>query len=998
MFCVVTLNAQTWYIGSPVATDIEATLNGGILTISGTGKMQDFTGGIPQPWESQQSSIFSVIIEEGVTSIGEWAFGLCKELNSAVIPESVVAIGISSFRESGIRSVTIIGNSLKKIDDAAFYICENLESITIPESVESIESFAFQKSGIQSVTILGNSLKKIGVVAFASCVNLKSIILPASVEEIGMYSFRESGISSITFSGNSLKTIDYGAFYECLNLESITIPESVEIIGEWVFGNCYNLSEIINYVTTPLTVLNNTFNGVDLYNCRLRVPVKSIEDYREAAGWSKFNNIEPIESIVGNGSIGSISWSLYSNGVLVFSGTGDIPYIIFNDYSLKSISNDVQDIVITEGITGIINYGLAGSRAFSVSIPASVTKIGTLTFSGCTNLVSISVHTSNPEYSSSNGVLFNKDSTVLHSFPGGKTSHYTIPSSVNSIGAGAFDRCRLPSVTISSSVKTIETDAFTFCHNLTSITIPSTVTYIAGNVVLGCSNMTSIEVDPGNPNYSSSADGVLFNVDKTAIIAVPSGKPGEYNIPSSVKTISNAAFMYCQKLSSVNIPNSVETVGNRAFFACTSLGPLNIPASVTKILNDAFSRCYTLTSISVHEDNEHFCSEDGVLYTKDKATLLCVPSGRQGNYLVPESVKIIEGFAFYSCEKLSSVIFQGAQVFLDNRTFAECGSLTEIIHLNTTPQVIPVSLFPNTILSNSKLLVPAASVSLYRANEQWGKFNTIEGMDVIALDYSALCLLTGTEKTLMAILDEHLPETQIDWTSANTVAATINSTGKVTAVKPGTADITVSAYGHDAICAVTVLEPGNSTIKGTVDNAGTSSVRVNLYVKLPDTDTKKGIIGGYVLLATTVPNDNGEYKFEDLPEGSYKVDVEMDEYESEMTPAINLSGNETRSNINFEVDGTTGTVTPKIVTGAVETWHAASLQIYPNPFTDIVRIAVQTGHAPSLRMQIINASGAIVHTQIITNPDETIHLGHLPAGMYIIRLENGKTVKVIKIQ
>ena len=226
----------------------------------------------------------------------------------------------------------------------------------------------------------------------------------------------------------------------------------------------------------------------------------------------------------------------------------------------------------------------------------------------------------------------------------------------------------------------------------------------------------------------------------------------------------------------------------------------------------------------------------------------------------------------------------------------------------------------------------------------------------------------------------------------------MNNFGKVLALKAGTTVITAASGSNKALCTVTVIQTGNSTIKGTVDNAGTENVRVNLYVKPPESGTKKGIVGGYVLLATTVPNSNGEYSFENLPEGVYQVEVEIDEYESEASPAINISGNETRSNINFEVDGETGTVVPKIVTSVVETWHAASLQIYPNPFTDIVRIAVQTGRAPSLRMQIINASGAIVHTQIITSPDETIHLGHLPAGLYIIRLENGKTVKAIKIQ
>jgi hypothetical protein len=214
--------------------------------------------------------------------------------------------------------------------------------------------------------------------------------------------------------------------------------------------------------------------------------------------------------------------------------------------------------------------------------------------------------------------------------------------------------------------------------------------------------------------------------------------------------------------------------------------------------------------------------------------------------------------------------------------------------------------------------------------------------------------------------------------------------------------ITASLFESEATCSVTVIQQGNSSISGTVKNAGTGIARVNLYMKPPESGTKKGIIGGYVLLATTVPNGNGEYKFENLPEGEYQVEVEIDEYESDASKVINLSEDETRSDVDFIVDTAAGTVAPKVVTGAVETLRATYLQIYPNPFTDVVRISnigsVETWRATSLQIQVINTAGAIVHTQTITSPDETICLGRLPAGLYFIRLENSKTVKAIKIQ
>ena len=137
----------------------------------------------------------------------------------------------------------------------------------------------------------------------------------------------------------------------------------------------------------------------------------------------------------------------------------------------------------------------------------------------------------------------------------------------------------------------------------------------------------------------------------------------------------------------------------------------------------------------------------------------------------------------------------------------------------------------------------------------------------ITLDRTEIYLLAGATTNITATVTG---SEIVEWNSNNPKVAAVSNIGTVTAVSPGTAVITASAGTIETACTVKVIAPGNSTIEGTVNNAGTSNVRANLYMKPPESDTKKGIIGGYVLLATTVPNDNGEYKFEDLPEGSYK--------------------------------------------------------------------------------------------------------------------------------
>jgi len=964
LLCSLTASAQiSWDIGFPVAANITATLSGGTLTISGTGAMVNYSSASVQPWASQRNAITHLVINEGVTAIGDYAF--------------------MNF--------------------------DQLTDITIPGSVETFGKFAFHKSSIHSITISGNSLKKIGLQAFDDCRNLITVTLPASIETIDDYAFFNGNIHSVIILGNSLKTIGFGAFALSPNLKFINIPASVESIGESAFANCGALTEVINYAETPLDIKSNVFQNVNTGTCILRVPATSVGDYKAADVWKAFKNIEPIITEVKSGVIGAISWILSSNGVLTFSGTGDIPNWVFNDPALNEINSIVQSIVINEGITGIVNYAFGDAQAISMSIAASVTKIGPVAFFNCNNMVSISVHPTNPEYSSANGVLFSKDGTTLISFPRGQLNHYAIPPSVTTIGYAAFHRCRLPSLTIPASVKTIEDDAFTFCNNLTSITIPASVTSIGGNVFYGCNEMTSIVVEAGNPNYSSSADGALFNFDKSALIAFPSGKTGNYNIPEAVKIIGRRAFMYCEKLTSVNIPNTIETIADLAFTSCLALSNISIPASVKSIEGYVFARCYALISISVHENNENYTSENGVLFTKDMTTLLCVPTGWDGRYIIPGRVINIAPYVFYGCEELSSIVFQGNVSFMGNKYFDECGRLTEIVHISPAPQDIASDLFDEKVVASSTLWVPAASVALYKESEGWKKFKNIEGIDVIMLDHSSIGLLVGAEKALSATLDVLLQEIQIEWTSSNPAVASIDPSGKVTAIRAGTAEITASAGSNEAKCTVTVIQPGNSTIEGTVNNAGGSNVRINLYMKPPESETKRGIIGGYVLLATTVPNDNGEYSFEDLPEGSYQVEVVMDDYEPEATEELSLSGEENLTYVNFTVDVETGEINveikeeekeeEEIKTDANE-FFASDLKIYPNPFTDVVRIVgvVETWRAASLQIRIINTAGVIVHTQTIASLDETIHLGHLTPGMYIIQIENVGTKKVIKIQ
>ena len=198
----------------------------GVLTISGTGAMANWNWE-GSPWYANKDKIESVVIEDGVTSIGMYAFGDCSSLASIKLPNSISSIGNAAFSNcSSLASITL-PNSISSIGGTTFYYCSSLTSITIPNSVTSIGDSAFLGcSNLASITI-SNSVTSIAGNVFEKCSSLTSITIPNNVISIGKY-----------------------AFYKCSSLKSITIPNSVTSIGNSAFYDCSSLTSVIYLGTT----------------------------------------------------------------------------------------------------------------------------------------------------------------------------------------------------------------------------------------------------------------------------------------------------------------------------------------------------------------------------------------------------------------------------------------------------------------------------------------------------------------------------------------------------------------------------------------------------------------------------------------------------------------------------------------------------------------------------------------------------------------------------
>jgi hypothetical protein len=308
-------------------------------------------------------------------------------------------------------------------------------------------------------------------------------------------------------------------------------------------------------------------------------------------------------------------------------------------YTIKlNISGDLGGDIDTPGSVGYVlkgsgkyvNLDLSGSTITSINvhaffwytnltgitIPDSVTSIWDQAFAFCLNLTAINVASGNTNYSSEQGVLYNKDKTTLVAYPGKKSGAFTIPNSVTSIEGAAFQCCQsLTGITIPNSVESIGYMAFQYCAGLTSVAIPDSVTDIDGGAFAACGNLTAINVGSGNTNYSSE-QGILYNKSKTTLMQYPAGKTGSsFAIPNSVTSIGVEAFMDCKNLISITIPNGVTSIGSYAFESCTSLTSIIIPASVTSIDGGAFGSCSSLTSVifqgTIAADSFGFVYDDG---------------------------------------------------------------------------------------------------------------------------------------------------------------------------------------------------------------------------------------------------------------------------------------------------------------------------------------------------------------------------------------------------
>lgn len=323
---------------------------------------------------------------------------------------------------------TIEGYAVKKISDRAFQNCTGITSVVIPDSVTSIGGYAF-----------------------SSCTSLAEITIPDSVTSIGGSAFKGCTSLSKVDLPKKLTTIELYTFSDCSSLESIVIPDGVTAIGTW--------SEYEN------TYYSSSFSG-----CTSLKEIV-IPDSVTAIGDSAFSGCTSLTEIVIPDSVTGIWWGAFS-GCTSLSKV-KLPKTLTGIYSdVFSGCTSLKEIIIPDSVTSVGGSAFSNCISLeSITIGSGVESLGDEWIASCRRLENITVSPENKNYSSVDGVLFNKDKSELSAYPiGNKRSSYTIPDGVEKIGKKAFYGCRyIESLTIPVSVAEIEASALGNCYDIRAV-------------------------------------------------------------------------------------------------------------------------------------------------------------------------------------------------------------------------------------------------------------------------------------------------------------------------------------------------------------------------------------------------------------------------------------------------------------------------------------------------------------------------------------------------
>ncbi|MBR3629463.1 MAG: leucine-rich repeat protein [Oscillospiraceae bacterium] len=684
-------------------SDLTFTLNTrtGLLTVSGTGSMV-YTGGYysEMPFYAYRDYIRTAVFEEGVTSIGDYAFLKCANLTSVTIPDTVTTISTAAFKECTSLRTLVIPDTVTKLGTSLFNGCTSLTSVTLPEGLTELPGGASTYGFFENCTSLTSftipaGITRIGNRAFSGCTALSAIRIPDTVTSIGNQAFQGcEALESVSLPG-SVTSLGSGCFQSCLKLQSVTLPAGLDRISASLFSGCGALRSITLPETVTVIEENAFAECTSLTGMQFPDGIVSI-------GSSAFQNCTSLRTLrfpEGFDNIGSLAF----DGT-AFLAEQDDPFVLLNGTVLYKYQGLDTSVTVPDGVTSIADGAFSSvSDLTAVTIPKGVTRIGAA-FRGCTSLKSV-----------------------------------TLPNTLQELGDEAFRGCsKLESILLPSSLTTIGDRAFFQCTSLgiVDLSYQNSLTRVGGNAFSGTpytAGKTGMIII-GQALYQYIGNEADPKIPNDIVSISPGAFAGnlsieELHLPASVRSIGKQAFIGCQNLSSVNLPDTVTEIGTQAFGYYYSDGKsgdiLAYPFTFyghSGSVSEAYVQDSASSSISfVNIDNlQGDCNED-IFWTVsiETGTLTISGTGKMPEYSNPygenqapylqyqniiTSVEIDEGitsvgsYAFYNLKHLRSVSLPDGLTSIGAYAFAGCTSLSEIAFPDT------VRSFGNSVFARNMAL------------------------------------------------------------------------------------------------------------------------------------------------------------------------------------------------------------------------------------------------------------------------------------------------------
>ena len=732
---LVKLTLPSEGVGPFVSGDTTISISGdGVLTVSGNGAMADLADGnacASSEWASYVDSISEIVIEDGVTTVGAFCFNGFTSVTKVTIGADVTAIGADSFAGcTALKTLTINSEKLESFGDRAFRDCAPITSLTIPTTVTSIGEEAFLGCKyITKVTIPGGVGANLGAGAFYGCTSITEVVIGEGVTMIKENTFSDcSSLTTLDLPEESLKTIGASAFNTCSALsvidgsdEVFEVPESVEAIGETAFNGCKSIKGLIIAGDNLTDIGESAFK-----TCEALESINITGGNGLVIGASAFAGTKALIGVtMGEGNVTKLSDEVFmDSGIQNISLPNTLTTIgkkAFMNSRLISITipastvtvdenafaecaalttikviddNRTTDLTINKNAclncTALTTLDLSGTKylgntAFSgcsalksLTLPESITTMGSSVFNNCTSLSSVTIEegakaigvTAFAGCSSLKSITI--PSTITTSTKAFQNNAYIESVTVKcpTIGTYMFDSCSaLTSITLIDTV-TIGTTAF---KNgvFTSITLPDTLTTINASVFEGCSNLTSLAIPDGVTvlgkamlKNATSLKSVTFNKVKTinANAFENCFSLEKVELPDTVTSLGVEAFTCCTSLQNVIIPDTVTTIGSGLFSGCTSFTEMTIPEGFLEVPNNIFDGCTSLHTVNISSEATEIL---------DYAFNNCVALK---NFSIPSTVTVIGKYAFTNCGLIDTTI-PSAVTEIGEYAFSGCSSL-----------------------------------------------------------------------------------------------------------------------------------------------------------------------------------------------------------------------------------------------------------------------------------------------------------------------------------